>query len=320
MREPPTIGALVPWFGSKRILAPEIVRELGPHRAYWEPFCGSMAVLLAKPPSSLETVNDLHRDLVNLAMILRHPRLGPRLYRELRRFLCAEETFSVEGVHALVGLPEPVPGVYSQANYRRARAYFVASWLGRSGVAGTRLVNHRFCRRFTKNGGSPSKRWAGAVDSIPAWRRRLRQVTVLSMDGFDLLGRVEDAPGNAVYADPPYFSDGRKHAGGRYMHRFGEARADGLLAETDDHARLAAVLGRYRQTRVVVSYYEDPRLEELYPPSAGWVCRRLYRAKHLAVQNRRGACGARAPEVLILNGPSLAGGEGGQATLLEGDA
>src|ERR1044072_5384193 len=36
------ISALAPWYGSKRTLAPEIVRQLGEHRAYWEPFCGSM--------------------------------------------------------------------------------------------------------------------------------------------------------------------------------------------------------------------------------------------------------------------------------------
>lgn len=50
--EPPVIGALQPWFGSKRNLAPEIVRELGPHVKYDEPCCGSCAVLLA---------NALHR-------------------------------------------------------------------------------------------------------------------------------------------------------------------------------------------------------------------------------------------------------------------
>jgi len=44
-----SITALAPWFGSKRNLAPEIVRELRRHSCYWEPFCGSMAVLLAKP-------------------------------------------------------------------------------------------------------------------------------------------------------------------------------------------------------------------------------------------------------------------------------
>ncbi|MFN0195471.1 MAG: DNA adenine methylase, partial [Planctomycetaceae bacterium] len=47
--EKPTIGAIVPWFGSKRNLAPRIVEVIGPHQAYWELFGGSLAVLLAKP-------------------------------------------------------------------------------------------------------------------------------------------------------------------------------------------------------------------------------------------------------------------------------
>ncbi|MEU0568870.1 hypothetical protein ABZ297_26305 [Nonomuraea sp. NPDC005983] len=32
------------------------------HTHYIEPFCGSLAVLLAKLPARLETVNDLDRD------------------------------------------------------------------------------------------------------------------------------------------------------------------------------------------------------------------------------------------------------------------
>lgn len=30
------IKAIAPWFGGKRNLAPQIVRLLGRHRAYWE--------------------------------------------------------------------------------------------------------------------------------------------------------------------------------------------------------------------------------------------------------------------------------------------
>lgn len=56
------ITALLPWGGSKRTLAARIIHQLGPHRCYWEPFCGSMAVLLAKELATMETVNDLHGD------------------------------------------------------------------------------------------------------------------------------------------------------------------------------------------------------------------------------------------------------------------
>ncbi|KKK94504.1 hypothetical protein LCGC14_2682220 [marine sediment metagenome] len=51
MSDGPKIKAIAPWFGGKRNLAPKIVDALGDHRVYWEPFCGSMAVLMAKPPS-----------------------------------------------------------------------------------------------------------------------------------------------------------------------------------------------------------------------------------------------------------------------------
>lgn len=92
------IKALAPWFGSKRTLAPRIVAELGKHRAYWEPFCGSMAVLLAKPESSHETVNDLHGDLVNLIRVVQCPTRGPALYRRLRRVVLHDAIRYVNGV------------------------------------------------------------------------------------------------------------------------------------------------------------------------------------------------------------------------------
>lgn len=60
------ITALAPWYGSKRTLAPRIVEQLGEHRAYWEPFCGSCAVLFAKPVScttSARLIKSLCRSL-----------------------------------------------------------------------------------------------------------------------------------------------------------------------------------------------------------------------------------------------------------------
>ena len=95
----------------------------------------------------------------------------------------------------------------------------------------------------------------------------------------------------ALYVDPPYLKDTRA-GGAKYLHEF----------EEDDHVRLAEMLGRFNQARVVVSYYDDPRLEQLYP---GWTIRKCYRQKNLHVQNRRGAGTSVAPEVLLLNGPSL---------------
>lgn len=64
------IKSLVPWYGSKRTLAPRIIQQFGPHATYVEPFAGSLAVLLAKPPARHEVVSDLHEDLINLLRVL----------------------------------------------------------------------------------------------------------------------------------------------------------------------------------------------------------------------------------------------------------
>ncbi len=280
------ITALAPWFGSKRTLAPRIIAELGEHSAYWEPFCGSMSILLAKPPSTFETVNDMHDDLINLARVIRHPDAGPKLYRKLRRVLLDERAFDECGDRVRSEWP-PYQRADCGIHPGRAFDYFVTSWFGRNGVAGTSSYNAHFCRRYTKNGGHAAKRWESAVNSIPAWRRRMRAVTVLSCDGIELCGKIEDAPGVVIYADPPYLVKAAK-----YLHDF-----DWLA-----HRQLAKSLRRFTKTRVVVSYYEHPDLADLYP---GWTKVDCTMTKSLVSSGKRDAGNdTKAPEVLLINGES----------------
>lgn len=278
------IRALAPWFGAKRSLAPTIVKQFGPHKAYWEPFCGSLAVLLAKPEATQETVGDLHGDLINLARCIIDPTAGPELYRKLRRTLVHEELFSeaAAGIRKAVETTEVV-------DPSRAYWFFVASWLGRNGVIGTKGSNNSFCVRYTSNGGIQGTRFAAAVDSIPAWRRRLREVTILKRDGFELLKRIEDSRATVIYCDPPYLQKGAK-----YDHDFAP----------DDHGRLAELLRRFKKTRVVVSYYDHPDIDRLY---AGWSRLNCTVTKSLVNQGKRDSQGGavKAPEVLLVNGPIL---------------
>lgn len=282
--ESPAITALAPWFGGKRTLAPRIVAEMGPHSAYWEVFCGSMAVLLEKPPCPMETVNDLNADLVNLARVIKDAKLGPNLYCRLRRWLAAKPLLdeAAAKVATFDRQPSPAPDI------DRAEAYFVTSWLGRNGVAGTQSYNQGFSRRFTKNGGNGAKRWIGAVESIAHWRRRMRNVLILSECGIGLCERIEDAEGVVIYADPPYIEKGAS-----YIHDFAQA----------DHERLAAALARFKRTRVIVSYYDHPTVRSLY---RGWTFVDCTMTKALVSQGMRDRKGATtAPELLIINGPSL---------------
>lgn len=279
---PETLRAVVPWFGAKRRLAPEIVAELGDHQAYWEPFCGSLAVVLAKQPCPMETVGDLHGDLCNLLWTVQDPTLGPKLYRRLRRVPMTEALFD-EAADRL----DDDPVLADCPDLQRAIDYFLVSWQGRNGTIGTTSSNTSFSARYTRNGGHAGQRWTMAVRSIPQWRRRLRHLTILHRDAFDTLDRIEDQAGTVIYCDPPYLVKGARYA---------------IDFEPDDHRRLAEKLSRFKHARVVVSYYDEPQLDELYPR---WTKRLFDVSKSLAHTDHRGHATNRASESLLINGPSF---------------
>lgn len=289
------IKALEPWFGGKRSLASIIVAELGSRSAYWEPFCGSMAVLLAKPLSPHETVNDLHGDLINLARVVANEELGVELHRRLIRILPVEEL--IRDYDEQVRYDEydsDVPDV------ERAVAFFVSSWMGRNGYCGLKKSERgrTVAVRWTPNGGHGGQRFASAVDSIPAWHQRLRNALILRRDAFELLEKIDDHEGIAIYCDPPYLVKSDD-----YLHDF----------DPTDHERLATVLRRFKKTRVVLSYYEHEALSELYPH--GWTKQCFDVAKNTGHSAHRGQAGKRATEVLLINGPSYAANGSSQAEL-----
>lgn len=295
------LKAIAPWFGGKRSMAPDIVGELGEHKSYYEPFCGSCAVLFAKPICSLETVNDLHGDLINLAMVLASDRWR-ELYEAVDRMLLSDALLdALQETCATDWKPPTTPNDISDADVRRATEYTVVAWQSRNGASGTKRTNYQICVRWTSGGGSAGIRWRAAVDSVPGWHDRLKGVVILNRDAFQILESIEDQAGTAIYLDPPYMHSTRTNS--EYVHDFAEHPAD-LFGAVDDHERLATIAKRFKRARVVVSYYADPRLDELY---AGWTRREFTQAKMMAAQNKRGQNSiTEAPEVLLINGPSYA--------------
>jgi len=293
MREMKVKG-LVPWYGGKRTLARNIVAELGKHAMYVEPACGSMAVLLAKEPSGSDIVNDLHGDLINLAMVVASERWR-ELHEKLRRIFDCEvifENYKEQFMAESITPPEGMDRV-GDDHIERAALYMVVSWQGRNGVSGTRRGNYQKARQWTPGGGSGAVRWTNAVDSMPAWHERLRRVNIYRMDMFELIEKIEDDPRTAIYVDPPYLFGKRtgRTGGARYVHEFAE----------EDHVRLAAALSRFERARVVVSYYEEPELMKLYPD---WTMKRLEKNKNMGLMNKRGSTPTKAAEVLLINGRS----------------
>lgn len=299
------IKAIAPWFGGKRTMAADVIAELGPHTQYFEPFCGSLAIILAKSPAQKETVNDLHGDAMLLARVVAHPRSAPVLYERLQVAVMSEGLLD----DARMRLADPIdgePDPADEASIERSYWYFVGCWMGRNGTAGTDRQDYQIAVRWTKNGGSPTVRFRNAVASIPAWHARLLNVVILQRDAFTIVDKFEDCVETAIYVDPPYpretrskFGDGR---GGKYLHEFAH---ESSLRQADDHARLAAALRAYQHDRIVVSTYDCQRYRELFE---GWTFIDKTRQKHLHSLGGRGSRPMDAPEVLIVNGPSFTGG------------
>jgi DNA adenine methylase len=272
---PMKMTAVAPLAGCKRNLARRLHEVFGPHNAYWAPFCGGLGDFLTKPTARIEVLNDLHRDLTNLMKVVADRKLGPILYRRLRRIPFCQQIHT-EAQDQLAAATDPL---------ERAYLYFIKVWMAWSGTAGTKRSGRKMSIRYTNNGGQQATRYHNAVASIPAWRRRMRNVTILNMDAFQLIPNIEDAPGTVVYCDPPYLVNSVD-----YEHDFLPL----------DHVRLAQLLHRFRRTRVVVSYYRHPALADLYP---GWSVTEIEVTKAIAQIAKRQSLRVRATEVVLVNQP-----------------
>lgn len=333
-RHPMPIRSIAPYFGGKRSMAKRIAAELGPHKKYDEPFAGSMAVLLAKEPSGYETVCDLHGGMICLARVLACEIHAPQLYERLQKTLFSESLLEQANAYLALNNREPAwrlqrDDVGERPAFQRVDAnmaefaywYFVASWVSRNGTAGTDRECFEIAVRWKRGGGDATTRFRNAIESIPAWHYRLRSVVILRRDSFDYLPKLEDAEGAVIYADPPYLVEtrGATSGHGRYLHDFhplnhdftpdlfsgdkcgkcGASKSD----HVDKHERLAKILSRFQKTRVVVSYYDHPRVRQLYD---GWTFVPCTRQKNLRRSTGAGFKASEAPEVLIINGPSFA--------------
>ncbi|WP_071882274.1 DNA adenine methylase [Candidatus Sodalis pierantonius] len=62
---------IVPWVGEKRRLAKRLLSYFPEHKCYVEPFCGGAALFFSKEPSTVEVLNDINGDLINLYRVVK---------------------------------------------------------------------------------------------------------------------------------------------------------------------------------------------------------------------------------------------------------
>ena len=225
------------YYGGKTTMAARIAALLPGHRHYVEPFAGSLAVLLAKPPSLFETVNDLDGRIMTFWRVLRDQpedlirvcRLTPHSRAE---HLAA---YDLDGCDDL----------------ETARRVWVCLTQGRGGSL--RKTGWRYFEDPGRRGPTSMPDYLTAYTArMAATVERLHHVSLECRDALEVIAAYGRHAEVCIYADPPYLGSTRS------------ARQYGVEMSSDaEHVALAEALHACRAA-VVLSGYHSPLYDALY--------------------------------------------------------
>jgi DNA adenine methylase len=207
---------------------------------FCEPFGGSAAVLINRPPAPVETYNDLDSEVVNFFQCLRDHS------DELIQLISLTPFSREELVKACRSEP-------NLSGIERARRFFVRARQTRTGLAQTssegRWAHCVLTSRATMAGAV--SRWLGSVEGLPQIVQRLQRVQIENAPATEVIRRY-DSPKTLFYCDPPYPHEAR-----------GDSKAYGYEMTDREHEELAELL-RSVQSAVAVSGYRCSLMDRLY--------------------------------------------------------
>lgn len=232
------------WYGGKFSHLNWLLPLLPACHHYIEPFGGSAAVLLNRPPAPLETYNDLDGEVANFFRVLRTRR------DELIESI-GLTPFSREEFLEALGPPDA-----QLSELERARRFFVRARQARTGLAQTATAGRwANCRTTSRSGMAGAvSRWLGSVEALPEIAERMLRVQIEHRPALEVIRRY-DSDGSLFYCDPPYLASTR-----------GDPKSYGHEMSESDHVELAAVLTHCRG-KVAVSGYDCELMRRLY---RGW--------------------------------------------------
>ncbi|CPW83077.1 DNA adenine methylase [Mycobacteroides abscessus] len=219
------------YYGAKTSLAPRIVSLFGDHKRYVEPFAGSLAVLLAKPPARHEVVNDLDYNLMTFWKVLRD---SPE---ELARVCMLTPHSRMER-----NIAKHIPS--DSTDLERARLVWSALVQGRTGT----LANTGWRHARSSVDGRMLRSYVQRIETVA---ERVRDVSLECRPAVEVIEKYGSDENTLLYCDPPYLGSTRRH---NYKVE---------MTSDAQHRELGEVLSGCRAT-VVLSGYHSPLYDELY--------------------------------------------------------
>lgn len=284
--KPPRPMAPFLWAGGKGMLAKWIIQYIPSGRIYVEPFAGAASVFWHLPtPFSVEVLNDLDGDIVNLYRVLQ----DKSKFEELAHRLIFTPYARAEFVRALQIARNP-----NASDIDRAWAFFVKQNQGFGGKARTSGDWGRAVYATKNNMAENVSKWRSRLKLLSLWHERLSRVQIDCIDGIECI-QYWDTPDTLFYIDPPYVIDTRK-----------DRRLYKNEPDLAYHERLVETI-LVAKGKVMLSCYDHP----VYFPltKAGWYKLARETVAHVAGRTRGsklqgdGAAKAHVPrtETLYLN-------------------
>lgn len=195
--------------GAKNRLAPWICQYIPTnHLVYLEICAGSLAILLNKPRSHIETVNDLDGEITNFFTVLRDRT------EELERKIALTPFSRREYERAYDECTDDIES---------ARRFAVKCWMG---FGCGNLYRNGFKSGQQAHSPNPAKAWAELPETLLTAAQRLKGVQIENLPAIELIGRY-DTDDVFIYADPPYLHGTRKNY--LYKHEMSNAEHKELL-------------------------------------------------------------------------------------------
>jgi DNA adenine methylase len=220
------------YYGGKTRLAAKIAALLPPHEHYVEPFAGSLAVLLAKKPSRIETVNDRDQLLMAFWQALRDKPAELARACALTPHSRAEYTDAQAVTDA--GLLDELDEV------EKARLVWVQIAQGRTGTL--RKTGWRYYVDPAGTSASMPRYLDAYVDRMAFAAERLHRVSLECRPGLEVIQQYGAFDSVCLYVDPPYLGSTRAR---NYRIEMGDEVEHRKLLDELLVARAAVVLSGY---------------------------------------------------------------------------
>ncbi|GIO02983.1 DNA methyltransferase [Brevibacillus halotolerans] len=227
------------WFGGKGKVANHIISRMPFHTCYVELFGGVAHVIAQKAPITNEVYNDIDGEVVNFLLMARNK---PKLLREA----CESLPYSRMLYEKWKREKPPAD------DFERAVRFF---YVNRSGIA----KGNSDSAFSTDTGWRHSKEhntartYQSACRIIESFAERMKTVMIDNRDFRDV-AMVYDSPTTLFYVDPPYIGREKYYA----------LTDDDRKHPEQLHRDLADIMNTI-QGKAIISYYDDPLLDELYP-------------------------------------------------------